>query len=143
MPEQSASPELLGLIQGSVDALNAGNLDAATAHYADDAVWQAAGDGLASGERFEGRAAIRAFFEEWIGTLEDATIDLEESRDLGHGVTFCRFVQRGRPFGSTGFIEFHYATVAIWADGLAQTDFGYTDADEARAAAEQLAKERE
>jgi hypothetical protein len=57
-------------------------------------------------------------------------------------VTLAVLVQRGRPRGSSGFVEMRYAVVGLWADELAQRVTLYTDIDDARAAAERLAEER-
>jgi ketosteroid isomerase-like protein len=43
---------------------------------------------------------------------------LEEVRDLDNGVTFGLFLVRGRLAGSSGLIEFRYAGVSAWRDGL-------------------------
>jgi ketosteroid isomerase-like protein len=140
--EGRESAGLTELVQRGVDAWNAGDFDAVMDLSAPDAVWQPAGAGLDHGERFEGAEAIRAFYEMWREMLEDLEIEIEESRDLGHGVTFSRFVQRAKPRGSTGSVEFHYASVELWADERVQRTWGYTNADEGRAAAERLAAER-
>jgi hypothetical protein len=62
--------------------------------------------------------------------------------DLGAGVSFAVVVMRGRPRGSTGWIRFRYASVGSWVDGLIERSTNYLDIDEARAAAERLARER-
>ena len=64
------------------------------------------------------------------------------SGDLGRGVTFGIARQRARLSGSTGSVELRIAAVAAWEDGLIHLDALYTDIDEARAAAERLAKDR-
>ncbi|HMD55915.1 MAG TPA: hypothetical protein VKG82_00405 [Solirubrobacteraceae bacterium] len=66
----------------------------------------------------------------------------EEFRDLGNGVTLIVQLARGRPTGSSAFVEFRSASVAIWASGLIERFATCTDIDEARAAAERLAKKR-
>jgi ketosteroid isomerase-like protein len=95
------------------------------------------------GEVIEGRDAIRSFWEVWFGAYEEWDQAAEELRDLGNGVGFGVFRQRGRPAGSSGFVELQYAFVAIVrGDGLTERVVMYTDIDEARAAAERLAEER-
>jgi hypothetical protein len=66
----------------------------------------------------------------------------EEFHDLGNGVTLSVHVARGRPIGSSGFVELRFTTVATWANGLIERFLNYTDPAEARAAAERLADER-
>jgi len=102
-------------------------------------VWDISRGGLGV---IEGREAVRAFFEEWWAAYEDHESEAEEIQDLGNGVAFAVFVQRGRPVGSTGWVEFRDARVMIWADGLIERTTAFLDIDEARAAAERLARER-
>ena len=112
---------------------------AAVRDLAADAVWDSSPMGM---EVFEGRAAIRGFFVDWIGTYEEFSIECEEILDLGNGVVFAAVRQGGRPIGSTGHVELRYAAVAEWADGVAVRITNYSDVDEARVAAERLAAER-
>jgi ketosteroid isomerase-like protein len=65
MPEEPTTPDLVELSQRLREALNRGNLDAAVALYAPDAVWDVSLLGLEG--VFEGREAIR-------GALEDLTV---------------------------------------------------------------------
>jgi ketosteroid isomerase-like protein len=141
MPEESTTPSLVELARRTIDAANEGDFDTLQRLYSPDAVWQAPGAGLVE-ERFVGDAAIRGFFEDWYGTLEHVEVDAEEIRDLGNGVILARLLQRGRPPGSTAFVEFPHATVSIWVDGLIVENSAYKDFDEARIAAERLAAER-
>jgi ketosteroid isomerase-like protein len=140
MPEESRTPDLVELSRRLNEAVNRGDFDAALAMYTPDAVW----DGSPmDGEVVEGRDAIRGFWEDWLGAYEEWEQVAEELRDLGNGVGFGVFRQRGRPAGSSGFVELHYAFVAIVrGDGLTERVTYYIDIDEARAAAERLAEER-
>jgi ketosteroid isomerase-like protein len=141
MSEESTTPDLVELLERLREALNRGNLDAAVALYAPDAVWDVSLLGLA--RVFEGREAIRGAFQDLIAPYDDLEVVAEESRDLGSGVTLAVFLARGRLSGSTRFIEGRmWASVATWANGLMERITTYTDIDEARAAAERLAKER-
>jgi hypothetical protein len=91
---------------------------------------------------FVGRDALHGLFEDWRSVYEDFEQAVEEFRDLGGGVTLPVVLQRARLPGSGGFVEVRYAAVTTWVDGLIQRVTIYTDIDEARAAAERLAKER-
>jgi ketosteroid isomerase-like protein len=137
MPEESTTPDLAELSRRLNEALNRGDFDTALKMYTPDAVW----DGSPmDGEVIEGRDAIRGFLEDWRGAYEEWEQVAEELRDLGNGVGFGVFRQRGRPAGSSGFVELHYAFVAIVrGDGLTEQVVLYTDIDKARAAAERLA----
>src|SRR5262249_925852 len=108
--------------------------------YRLDAVWDTSSIGMGI---FEGRDAIRGFLEDWLGAYEDWEQVIEELRALDNGVGLAVYLQRGRPAGSSGFVELPYGEVGIWRDdGLVERVMIYTDIDEARAAAERIARER-
>ena len=82
MPEESTTPDLVELVGRALEAANRRDLDAVMSSFAEDATCY----GRALGDRFEGRAAIRSFVEEWFGTYEELEYGLEEARDLGNGL---------------------------------------------------------
>lgn len=141
MPDEAGASSLVELARRTVEAQNAGDIDALIGLYMPEAVWDAVGYGLV-GERFEGSAAIRRFFEDWFGAFDDMRLDAEETCDLGNGVVFSHFVQHARPHGSSNSMSFSFATVSTWSEGLIRENRVYTDIDEARAAAERLSEER-
>jgi ketosteroid isomerase-like protein len=136
LSEVSTTPDLVELVQRSLDAASAGDIDAAMRFYAPNAVTDIAGIGV-----FEGQAAIRGFFEDWMATFEDLEPKLEEIHDLGNGVVFAVVAQRGRLPDSPSWVQLRYAAVQTWADGLIERTKRYDDIDQARAAAERLAHE--
>ncbi len=138
MPEQSTTSDLVELVRRQFEAGNRRDLDAVTSTFAPDAVM----DGRGLGDHFEGRAAIRGFIEDWFGTYEELEFGLEEVRDLGKGVVFAVVTQNGRPVGSAGHVRQREGWVDVWVGGLI-AQFTISDIDEARAAAERLAQERE
>ena len=140
MPEESTTPDLEELARQGIDAISRRDFDAVLARYTPDAVWVAASPGIAG--TFEGRDAIRGAMEDALAPYDDYEIVLEEFRDLGNCVTFNVQLARGRPTGSSVFVEQRAAWVTLWTDGLIERSSIYTDIDEARAAAERLAEER-
>jgi hypothetical protein len=138
MPEESTTPDLVELTRRAVEASNAGDIDAAMSFCAHDAVYDARRVGL----RLEGREAIRGFLEQWSSAYEEVKIEVQEVRDLGHGVMFTVISQHGRLPNTTAWVQEAFPAVSIWADGLIQHTASYLDIDEARAAAERLAEER-
>ena len=140
MPEKSTTPDLVELGRRNNDAFNRRDFDAALATFTPDAVWDFSSIGMGI---FVGREAARGLWEDWFGAYEDWEQVIEEFHDLGNGVALAVLLQRGRPAGSSGFVELRYASVAIIrGDGLTERNMVYTDIDEARAAAERLAQER-
>ena len=130
--------DLVELVRRQFEAGNRRDLDAVTSSFAPDAVM----DGRALGDHFEGRAAIRSFIEDWFGAYEELEFGLEEVRDLGKGVVFAVVIQNGRPVGSAAHVRQREGWVYVWVGGLI-AQFTVSDIDEARAAAERLAQERE
>jgi ketosteroid isomerase-like protein len=137
MSEESTTPDLGGLLRDLIDAGNVRDFDAQVRFYAPDAVFKI---GM---EVFEGRLAIRRFFEDWIGGFEEYAMEVEEFLDLGHGVGFSVYLMTGRPHGSANEVRQHFASVGVWVEGLIETSVNYGDIAEGRAAAERLAKSRE
>ncbi len=107
--------------------------------FAPDAAWEASLSGMGT---LEGAKAIRSFLDEWVGLYEDFQIATEEIVDLGNGVILSVSLQKGRPAGSTGYVQLRYAVVAVWVKGMIERFTTYGDIEQARAAAERLASER-
>ena len=139
MTEESTTPDLAELARRLLDATNRQDFDAIQGLYGSDAVWDMSPLGLGV---YEGAAAVRGFFEDWLGVYDEFEFELEEMRDLGNGVVFYVVVQRGVPRGSTGWVHTRYGAISRVVDGLVQRTTNYYDVDDARAAAEQLAQER-
>ena len=138
--EEFTTPDRLEAIHRSLHALSRRDYDGAVALFSADGVMDTSAAGAL--EVFEGREAIRGFFEAWRGPYEDFELGLEEFHDQGNGVTLSVLVQRGRLPGSSSFVSVRGGHVGIWRNGLIERNTVYLDLDEARAAAEQLAQER-
>lgn len=130
---------MVALLTRLSNAIDSRDLDAITALYAPDGVWDLSPVGMG---RFEGHAAIRGFMEDWFGAYEEWEREAEELRHLGNGVALAVWFQKGRPVGSTAETHLRYAAVLVCDEGRFSQVTNYTDIDEARAAAEGLAEER-
>jgi ketosteroid isomerase-like protein len=139
MPEEPATPDLVELMQSSFAAINRGDVDAFMSFWGPDPVSYTSGGGLGT---FEGRSAVRGFFEDWLSPYEEFEVVAEEIVDLGNGVTYSIVRQKGRLVGSSGEVQFRFASVGLSVNGLAVRVANYADLDEARSAAERLAEER-
>jgi ketosteroid isomerase-like protein len=140
MSEGSTTPDLTEIVHRSVEAMNRRELDTLMSLFAGDCVWDLSPMGLGT---YRSRSAIRAFLEAWIGSYEWFELALEEVVGLARGVAFAVVVQRGRPVEGAGELDMRYASVNSGVDGLFERITNYTDIDEARAAAERLAKDRD
>jgi ketosteroid isomerase-like protein len=139
MPEESMTPDLVERTRRQIEAINRRDLDALMKFCPPDGVYDTGTHGLGV---FEGPAAIRGFLEDYWGAFEDLRFELEEALDLGNGVTFSAVRQDARPAGSIGYVRRREAYVLEWVEGMVARLTVYTDIDEARAAAERLARER-
>jgi len=137
--EESTSPDLAELARRQLDAVNRHDFDALLPYAAPNVVYDTTPSGFGA---YQGQAAIRDFIEGYWKAFEELRFELEEFVDLGNGVTFAVNRQHARPVGSTAPVQAREAHVTEWADGLVVRITVYIDIDEARAAAERLAKER-
>ena len=141
MTEESPTPGPVELARRAIEAADRGDLDALARTFAPDAVWH--WNRLGGLGTFEGHVAIRGFWEDWFASYEELRLEQEEGLDLGNGVVFAVIMQMARLVGSSGYVRYRHALVAIWVEGLIVRVTMYSDIDEARAAAERLAEERE
>ena len=135
MPEEPTTSDPVELVRRQLEAADRGDLDGVMAGVAADAVL----DGRA--DLVEGRAAIRGFLDEWFEAYDELDYELEEVSHLGGGVVFAVVIQDGRLVGSDGHVRQREGWVYLFAGGLI-TRLTTSDIDEARAAADRLAKER-
>jgi ketosteroid isomerase-like protein len=137
--EESPTPDLVELTRRIFEAFCGDDVDAVLSLYAPDAVLEP----VAIGTSLEGEAAIRRFYEDWFGAYEEFDVQLVEVLDLGNGVVFDVWLQHARPVDSSGRVQMRGAAVSVWTEGVIARRTLYPDIDEARAAAERLAEERE
>jgi ketosteroid isomerase-like protein len=137
MTEEFTTPDLVELTRHIRETANRRDFDTVESFYAPNAVYRGTEIGT-----FEGAAAIRGFFEDYVGCYEAFEVEQEEILDLGNGVVFAVVVQKGRPVGSSGEVRLRYASVTVWTEGLIERQTDYMDIGEARAAAERLAESR-
>jgi ketosteroid isomerase-like protein len=139
MPEESATPDLAERMREVFEAWSSGDFDALMSFCAPNAIYES----VAMGARFEGFVAIREFGEDMVGAYEGFDARIEENLDLGKGIGLAVVNQKGRPAGSSFEARMRYAAVSEWVEDLLVRITMYTDIDEAGAAAERLAQERE
>jgi ketosteroid isomerase-like protein len=139
MSEESTIPDLVELNRRAIEAVSRRDFDEAMASYGPDSVWDTSALGLGT---YRGVEVIRAALEEWTAIYEDFEVEIQENLDLGNGVILSVTRQRGRMAGSSGYLEFLYASITEWTGGLIEQVTPFTDVDQARAAAERLAEKR-
>jgi hypothetical protein len=92
---------------------------------------------------FAGPLAIGSAYEDLLSRYDEFSGEVTEIADLGNGVGFLVTVFTARPVGSDHVVEIRLASVLTGGKGLIERQTNYIDIDEARAAAERLAKSRE
>ena len=137
MSEESTTPDLVELTRRAYESWSRRDLGGVMRDYDHDVVFDVSAAGLGC---YEGQAAVRGFFEDWLGACEE--FELEQILDLGNGVVFAVVRQNARPVGSTGYVQMHHANVGVWVNGVTVRVTHYNDIDKARAAAERLVQER-
>ncbi len=133
------TPSAFELTRRSFEAADSGDFDWMIGFYGPDSVFDMAPWGLGT---YSGLAAIRAFFEDWIGAFEEFEMKAEEIVDLGNGLTFTVARQIARSAGSSTYLRLRHGAVAEWANGVIVRVTNYPDIDAARAIAERLAEEQ-
>lgn len=137
MPEESTPPDLVELVNRVREAVNGRDFDAIERFYTPDVVLRGEMIGI-----FEGRTAVRGFWEDVYSPYEQLHGEAEQIVDLGFGVAFLVTVAKGRLIGSGSDVRLRYASVLVWTEGLIEEMTNYMDVDEARAAGEHVAQER-
>jgi hypothetical protein len=88
-----------------------------------------------------GSHAIRCFFESWIGSFAEFSMELEEVADLGSGVTFAVARQDARSPGARELLSIRHAAIAVWQAGVAVRVTNYRDIEQARKLAVTVAQQ--
>jgi ketosteroid isomerase-like protein len=139
MSGKATASDLSELVRRANDAGSRRDIDAFLALCHPDFLMDNSAVGLG---RFEGADAFRAFAEDWYAAYDEYTIVSEAVLDLGGGVAFAITRQKGRLRGSGRSVELRDAHVLLFEEGLLRRWTAYPDAEQARRAAERLAKER-
>jgi ketosteroid isomerase-like protein len=139
MPEESTTPDLVERLRLFFAAASRRDLDTLTTFYASDAVLDLSDLGLGT---YEGADAIRALFEDWFRSYAEYETTADEILRFGENVILTINTQMARLPGSSGFVRLHDAYVFLFEDGLIARHTPYQNINQARAAAERLAKER-
>ncbi len=137
--EGRAPASALELTRRAFASANERDYDAMMIFYGAGSVWDVSRWGLGT---HTGPAAIRRFFEDWMGSFESYRVEVEAMRDLGEGVVYVVAVQYAHSAGSDGYLQLRYAPVFLWEDGMAVRVTHYRDLVEGRSAGEQLAVAR-
>jgi ketosteroid isomerase-like protein len=139
MSEKPTTSDLVERWRQAAEAADRRDFDATMGVFAPDAIWEVQPLGISE----RGSPAIRSFLEDWFGSYEDYEYDQEQGLDLGNGVVFVVSRLDASPAGSPGRVQERGAFTVVWAAGMVVRVIARNDIDEARAAAERLAEERE
>jgi len=139
MSKESTTPDLVELVRLVFAAASRRDLDTLMSFYASDAVLDFSDSGLGT---YEGADAIRALSEDWFRSYAEYETTADEILRFGENVILTINTQMARLPGSSGFVRPHDAYVFLFEDGLIARHTPYQNINQARAAAERLAKER-
>jgi ketosteroid isomerase-like protein len=140
MPEiEPARLSAIELTRRTFEDANRRDYDAMMSSYGPDSVWDISPSGLGT---YSGPAAIRDFFEDWIGSLDRWSVEIKEMDDRGDGVVVVISEQTGWSMGGGPKVRLRHASVFVWSNGVIAKATHFRSRREARAAAERLAEER-
>lgn len=122
----------------SFEAADSGDYDWMISFYGPDSTFDMAPWGLGT---YQGLAAIKAFFKDWIGAFDEFEMKVEELVDLGNGVVYAVARQSASSNGANP-LRLRHAAVSVWEDGVAVLVRNYPEIEEARAIAIELAESR-
>ena len=138
MTQDSPMRNPIELTHRALGFLNSRDFDAVTGLLSPTCVCDMSRLGL---DVYTGVESIREFIDDWLGTLYEYAVVVDEIEDLGNGVVRVEEVAH-RARTPYGFAEASSSLVGVWdSDVLARVTL-YTEPDEARSAAERLARER-
>jgi ketosteroid isomerase-like protein len=140
MPEESTTPDLVELTRRLMEAGSRRDVDEGLSFFTTDAVFDLSDLGFGV---FEGAVAIRGFLEDWYRSYEEYERTLEEVVQFGEGVVMTVNTQLARLSGNSAHIRLDDIYILLFDGSKAVRLTVYRDIDEARAAAERLAEERE
>jgi hypothetical protein len=127
------------LTRQSMEASNRLEFEASATMFAPDAVFDASAAGLG---RFEGAEAIHGYLADWYSSYEQQELRRWQGTDLGGGVVLVDVLFEARLLGSERTVRERWVFTSIWQDAMITSVVASRDIDEARAAAERLARER-
>jgi hypothetical protein len=136
VPEESTTSDLVELTRRIIEAANRQDFDAALEFYVPHAYWRGTVDDA------DGVAAIRDLWVSYFGAFEELQVILDEVVDFGNGVVLANNRHVGRLIGGAALAE-RRAFVYEFVNGRVVKTTDYVDFDNACAAAERLAEERE
>ena len=109
MPEESTTPDLVELVQRSVDAVNRRDFDQFAGFFGSDSVWDLSPMGLGI---YEGSSAVRDFVEDWNGSYEEFELVLEEVLDLGDPTLLIERAKSRQVYRTTFTTDQRHAIIA-------------------------------
>jgi ketosteroid isomerase-like protein len=101
--------------QAATRAGETGNTDEWASFLSDDVTWEAMEDAPDAGT-YHGHDGLRAYFEDWLGSVDDLRFEVGEVSEVGDFVvTDQRMVATVK--GTDAQMELHYAVAVRVADG--------------------------
>ena len=128
--------DLVALTRRSMQLTNERDFDAAMAVFAEDAAFDVSEAGVG---RFEGREAVRAYLEDWIGSYERQEYTGWEGVDMGGGIVLVVATLEAQPAGTQALVQERWAFTVRWNGGAIAEVAASQDVERAREAAARLA----
>ncbi len=113
MPEESTTADPVELTRQTYELATDRDHAGPIGFWAPGVVYDISDAGLGT---FEGRDAVRGFFEDWWRSYAEVRLEVEEITDLGCGVVFAADRERVRLVRSEGRVEQRGALVSVWSN---------------------------
>ena len=107
-------------------------------YFHEDAVWAMRPFGIPDMSVFNGHAGLRRFFDEWLQTFPDSTVQVEGVEEDGDWTLSLVLQMVSGAAGGTP-VPFRYGGVGHWRDGRLDFVENHPDMDAARAAFKRFA----
>ena len=133
-----SEPTNADLARRGFELWNERRIDEMLTLFHEDAVWDMTPFGIPDRAVSTGHPAMRRFFDEWMATFPDSTIEIEEVEQRGDWtLTVVLQTVSGRSSGTP--VPFHYGGIGRWRDGRLELVENHPDLDRARAAFDRYA----
>jgi ketosteroid isomerase-like protein len=131
-------PTNAALARRGFELWNERRFDDLLALFHEDAVWDMGPFRIPDMAAFHGHDGLKRFFEEWLQTFPDSTIEVEDVTQHGDW-TLTIVLQHVSGKASGTPVPFRYGGIGRWRDGRLEWVENHPDPERARAAFEQYA----
>jgi ketosteroid isomerase-like protein len=121
------------LVRRGFEHWNQRRFDRLLEFFHEDALWDMSPFGIPDMGAFRGHDGLRRFFDEWLRTFPDSTVEIEDVEEQGDW-TLSVVLQRVTGGASGTPVPFRYGGIGHWRDGRLDLVENHPDLERARMA---------